>query len=391
MSEWSRDCREVLELLTEHHNVLIRGAPGTGKTRLLNEIAAAFAASTAVVATSGVPIHERGSRIPIPSRTTERARGVDPAPERTDRKVFRTVFHQNMRHRDFISGLVPRVTLEKHGGTAATEFVVQEGSLVRASEHAKLPSGASLLIIDEINRGPAVQLFGGALVSFEADKRLRADGTRGPQTSSFELLKAPNGELTEYELPFHLYTVAAMNEADTSVEPLDVAFLRRWRPYSLQPDVEALKSYFNVENLNSKRLPNTPTSAAHVYEAAILAWQAVNTRISRGRGPEFQIGHGVLIGPQSPPTGLDPALNFLHERWVFVQAHIAEVFFGDTRAIAEVLGVRYGTTSTHPYVLSERVFADEVRFELEGPPHMTPNDTYALFRAIVTADQAGES
>lgn len=387
MTKWSVDCLEILRLLRDHHNVLIKGPPSTGKTRLLNEVAAAFVQQGG----PGVPVHKPTAKVPIPAGGDTDLAKVQPAAKRTKRAVFRTVFHQNSKHREFITGLVPQVHPPAGNDRGAgappggTQFVVQQGTLFRASEHAKSFDGASLLIIDEINRGPAVQLFGGALVPFEKDKRLLEDGKASIQTSSFELVSPPSGEAKEYQLPFHLYTLGAMNEADTSVEPLDVAFLRRWRPYLLPPDTATLQKHFGVADLSFAALPEIATTAGHVYLAAIGAWQAVNERICIGRGPEFQIGHGVLMGTEPVPTATEDAARFLYERWIFVNAHIGEVFFGDVRAIAEVLGAG-DSAGNHPYKLVEHLFADEVRYELQGPSNLAPGNLYALFRAIRAAE-----
>lgn len=382
MTEWSSECIEVLELLRDNHNVLIKGPPGTGKTRLLQEVARAFVHSSA----AAPPVHVPAAKVSIPAASGSGGLAASqPSPERTDRKVFNTVFHQNAKHREFITGLVPVVhsSVGASGPSATgTQFVVQEGTLFRASQHAKSALGASLLVIDEINRGPAVQLFGGALVPFEKDKRLLPDGSSGPATASFELVAPPTGALAAYQLPFPLYTLAAMNEADTSVEALDVAFLRRWRPYVLRPNPSVLYDAFGVPN-DGAQPPATSSDPSHVYLAAIAALSAVNERIRKGRGSEFQIGHGVLLGAEKLATTVEEAASQVYGRWTVVQAHIEEVFFGDMRAVAAVLGVGLGSGS-HPFQLEEHLFADEVRFELTGPADLGPDTIYAFLIAVAS-------
>jgi 5-methylcytosine-specific restriction protein B len=286
--------------------------------------------------------------------------------------VFTTVFHQNTKHRDFVTGIVPGIG----AAGAALTFRVQLGKLYEAAEHAATPNGASLLIIDEINRGPAVQIFGGAIVAMESDKRLGPDGKRTPTTQTFDLMR-PDGSLASYALPHHLFILAAMNQADTSVEPLDVAFLRRWTPHLLAPDASILRGHFGLPDPLPDS-PEVPASAAQVYAALVRAWSAVNQRISIGRGAEYQIGHGVLMG-EAPPGAPDAALEFVRPGWEILRAHVEEVFFGDLRGVAAVFNVG---GAGHPLKLRTHSFAEQPRLELAGSTSPAGLELYKLLRAI---------
>ena len=105
-------------------------------------------------------------------------------------------------------------------GATPGKFRIAEGVLYKASEHARRAGHAALVIIDEINRGPAVQVFGGSIVAMESDKRLGPGGERMPSTQYFELLNPRTGDLIEYAFPESLYLLAAMNQADVSVDTL---------------------------------------------------------------------------------------------------------------------------------------------------------------------------
>lgn len=362
---------EVLRLLASRHNVLISGPPGTGKSRLLGEVAAAF--EHAVVARSG-PVVVPGAKVAIPaSPPAPPPPGWYPSAGRTNRKVFTTVFHQNTKHRDFVSGLVPCVTA---AGSSLT-FQVQIGKLIEAAEHALKPDGASLLIIDEINRGPAVQIFGGALVSMESDKRLDETGKPSKTTQTFDMAHR-DGSHMPFALPHHLYILAAMNQADTSVEALDVAFLRRWTPFYLPAEVEVLHQHFGLPH-PLPALPGSPSTGLDAYAAAVAAWTAVNTRIRIGKGSEYQIGHGVLMGA-APPSGVAEALAYIKPGWEVVRAHVEEVFFGDLRSIAAALNV--GGAPGHPLTLLTHTFADQPRLELQGASVHGGLDLYRLLASV---------
>ena len=373
----SDDCKLALKLLARSRNVLVSGPPGTGKSKLLAEVALAFETAFGLAPAGGHPKHNPVGGIPIPPAAGEVVKDI-PAPTKMDRKVFRTVFHQNSKYRDFVSGITPAVN--KQAGVPG--FTIVKGTLYRASEYAKGANGAALLIIDEINRGPAVQVFGGAIVAIESDKRMAPDGAKRAETQFFEMLDPASGDVIEYALPHDLYILAAMNQADASVEPLDVAFLRRWEPLRLEPDEVALRTFYGLGAKADKALPDVPANVNDVLEASVRAWVAVNGQIALGRGPEFQIGHGVLMSDVKPQTlGLPEALSALCVGWAKVRAHVEEVFFGDTRGIAAALNALDGP-GFNPFKLTETTFADDLRFRLEGPTNIAEGNIYAALRAF---------
>lgn len=376
---FSKDCLEVLASLKERRNVLISGPPAAGKSRLLNEVAAAFQSNVASPTAVAKPLHDPSASVPIPAHSSGPKLPPELAailPDRANRKVFRTVFHQNSKHREFLTGITPSL------GAAGT-FKVMEGILYRASEHARSEQGASLLIIDEINRGPAVQIFGGAIVAIEGEKRLSADGTNLPSTQFFELLDPKSAELVEYAFPHHLYILAAMNQADVSVEPLDVAFLRRWSPFRLEPNEAAIRQYFGLP-ASTAALPSSPATAGDVLEAAVQAWAKVNERISIGRGREYQLGHGALVVPSGKAIGdVAAALKHAANCWNLIKAHADEVFFGDVRGLSASLNA-LGDVPNHPYVLEEAMFADEPRPQLRGPLTATSIDVFKILASVAS-------
>ncbi len=376
VGDFSAECLHVLQLLARSKNVLIAGAPGAGKSRLLAEVALAFETAFGLAPAGGAPKLSPVGGIPIPPAAGA-VKDV-PAPTKMDRKVFRTVFHQNSKYRDFVSGITPAV----NKAVGDPDFTIVKGTLYRASEHAKGTNGAALLIIDEINRGPAVQVFGGAIVAIESDKRLAPNGAKRAETQYFEMLDPATGDVIEYALPHDLYILAAMNQADASVEPLDVAFLRRWEPLRLEPDEAALRTFYGLGAKGANALPDAPANVNDALEASVRAWVAINAQIALGRGPEFQIGHGVLMSDVKPQTQAFPeALGVLCVGWAKVRAHVEEVFFGDTRGIAAALNALDGP-AFNPFKLTETTFADDLRFRLEGPTNFTEGNIYTALRAF---------
>jgi len=311
----------------------------------MNEVAALFEQSA-------IPAHHPAAHVPIPPggavATAEVAASL-PSPTRAVRKVFKTAFHQGTKYRDFVRGLAPTTAAGEGEGT----FRVTDGTLYEAAEFAAAPNQAALVAIDEINRGPAVQVFGDTIVLIEADKRLADDGSIPDTAQSIRIIDN-NGDLMDWHMPLPVYLIAAMNQADTSVEPLDVAFQRRWQPYKLQPDPATLGEFLGVDPAGNP--PDTPTDPSDVFLVAVRAWAAVNDRIKLGRGPEYQLGHGVLMEARPTAATVAEAIEQVRNPWNRIRAHVDEVFFGHVRGIAAVLNV---DADGHPFKIEDSFFAGD--------------------------------
>lgn len=343
------DVRAILKALATRKNVIVSGPPGTGKSRLLNQVRDLFEWKDSQMGA------DPEGEIPLPEERGEIPQWF-PSPQRTKgRETFATVFDQNTKYRDFMRGLVPKV------GQAGV-FEVTRGTLYRASVYALEEGKAALVIVDEINRGPAVAAFGSALVGLEPDKRLGAEGERLATTQQFELL-GDEGELASFALPADLYLLAAMNEADTSVEPLDVAFLRRFAPYRLEPQPAVLRDHLGLP-AETGELANSPSHPSDVYEALAQAWAVLNKQVLLARGAAYQLGHGALMHRTAPTGGLEAAREYSAEAWATMRAHLDEVFFGDTRAMADILRVEHEAS---PYDLEEATFAGQSVSRITGP------------------------
>lgn len=356
---------EILALLAEDKNVLLAGAPATGKTTLLNMVAQLFVErGETVVEPYGAAAFPKGTPAddaPFPGGTCKH------------RRVFRTTFHQGTKYRDFVRGIIPVP------GTDSVRFEVSEGILWKAAEYAKEPDHAALLIIDEINRGPAVSIFGDMISAFEADKRLGDNGKVVPGKTVTVQILDDNAKLVDYQLPSSLYILGAMNQADSSVEPMDAAFMRRWRRTKIHPSMASLFLYFGIEDISSK-LPAAPATAKDVYRLAVDALTTINYKIRLVRGEDYQIGQGVFmkLPKDQLPGSLEGALQYIADCWPVVDAHIEEVFFSDKEAIAEVLNAGEGSFFT----VSNLTFAGRQVTAIEQP-EISSENVYDMLLSLV--------
>lgn len=352
----------VLRALRQKRNVLLTGAPSCGKTHLMQEVVRAFRDTPAPSPASAPPRAGSGRiAIPAPAAAGER-RPELPSPGRVQREVFRIAFSAITKPRHFTSAFVP-------AGAGGAQ--VARGVLLQAND-AAIGGAASLLVIDELNRGPAVSLFGDAIVSIEPDKRMGDDDRPTEFSWPLQTLDAQGSPAQEY-LSDHLYILAAMNEADASIEPIDVAFLRRFQRIPVVPRADTARRLIGAAGADVA-LPAAPSSSAEVCEAAVRAWVRVNDRIAIGRAPEYQIGHGIFLNPASPPQDLATALDRAVGWWSQIYTHVREVFFGDAvglgiavNAGADAAGYRLEDV---PYGLDQK--------ERIVEPTIDPQTIYAL-------------
>lgn len=96
------------------------------------------------------------------------------------------------------------------------------------------------------------------------------------ETRFFEIFGPIFGDVIEHALPHGLYALAVMNQADVSVEPLDVVFLRCWEPLRLKPDKSILRACCGLGTRNIDVLSDLPGSKTDVLEASVGAWVAIN-------------------------------------------------------------------------------------------------------------------
>lgn len=175
------DLTAMKGLLERKKNLILQGAPGTGKT---------YAARRLAYATMG---------------------------EEDDSRIGFVQFHQSYTYEDFVIGYRPN----GEGG-----FDIQPGIFADFCARAARDSERSyFFIIDEINRANISKVFGELLMLIEADHR----------GDSIEL-SIDRRRLT---VPENLFIIGMMNTADRGLALIDYALRRRFAFFDMKPALDA--------------------------------------------------------------------------------------------------------------------------------------------------------
>lgn len=203
------------KLLKSKHNIILQGAPGTGKT--YNTAAIALS----VLGIDGVDLDNHDEV-------------MKKYEELQDDRIFFTTFHQSLDYEDFVEGLKPRVQTNENGESLGVTYEPEDGIFKRAC-NAVVTDKSVVLIIDEINRGNVSKIFGELITLLEADKR---DKGNHPIKVRLPYSK------TLFGVPSNLYIIGTMNTTDRSTGTLDYALRRRFAFVTLKSDPNVIVKHY---------------------------------------------------------------------------------------------------------------------------------------------------
>jgi hypothetical protein len=269
------------EIILESKNMILHGAPGTGKT---------YGVENSI------------------KKRLEYLKDQDAANQYT-----LVQFHPSYGYEDFIDGIKPAgidsggtLKLELKNGRFKEICIEAFKELINADKEKMKKIKKFYFVADEVNRAELSRVFGELLLCIEEDKRLSVKdgvvyGTK-VKTQNSCLWKKEHavvvlngqGELDDsgkdfyFGIPENLYFIGTMNDIDRSVDSFDMALRRRffWKHYEC-----------NYEVILDKYSVSDP---AKVERYDLICKKLNNHIVSENGfnlGESYQLGHSYFLKP----------------------------------------------------------------------------------------------
>ena len=293
----------IKALLENDFNVILTGAPGTGKTYAAREVAKAISEDEWDA--------EKGNW--------------------KDGRIASVQFHPGYDYSDFVIGMKPvLVTKEAKevfrdaGGLYTTANNNPDGEpktyIKKTSTYVsydwkdgvfkKFAAKAMgdlehnyVFLIDEINRADLSRVFGELFSLLEEEYRY-------PNGKGSDFILLPNGE--RFSIPKNLYIIGTMNDIDRSVESMDFALRRRFAWYEVKPQdptsteldaiIKAKQEEGKISNENAKKLDKAMKALNKLIAPPTKEGDEKRTENQSGEpsldlrlGSEYQLGGAIFV------------------------------------------------------------------------------------------------
>lgn len=236
--------KDITNKLLKSKNIILRGAPGTGKSYLAKAIASQII-------------------------------GISNEELETSKQFEFVQFHPNYDYADFVEGIRPVLSSDGNMG-----FNLKSGIFKKFCEAAIIEQKDRSLdkcreknenyieynnhdkkfvfVIDEINRGEISKIFGELFFSIDPSYR----GITGAVKTQYSNMES---DKDKFYIPENVYIIGTMNDIDRSVDTFDFAMRRRFRFI----EIKANENIEMLESLGNKK------------EQAIIRMTKLNEAISQ--------------------------------------------------------------------------------------------------------------
>ena len=209
-------------ILDKNYNLILTGAPGTGKTYLAKQIAAQMILGK------------------------EYDENVASEKEKMEEQYDFVQFHPSYDYTDFVEGLRPI-----DDGTGNISFHREDGIFMdfcrralKAYNNATDKENAPkyVFVIDEINRGELSKIFGELFFCIDPGYRGEDGKVKTQYNNLWKEDKFDDSDF--FFIPKNVYIIGTMNDIDRSVESMDFAMRRRFafREVKASDNIEMLKN-----------------------------------------------------------------------------------------------------------------------------------------------------
>lgn len=268
---------DIKELLEKNYNIILTGAPGTGKTYLAKKIAEKITGDSNTV--GFVQFHPSFDYTDFVEGLRPKQNGSDVGFELKDGIFKKFCAKAGKELYDIYNTKLEKL---KNTNKQATADNKKEAYNLAIKESKKY-----VFIIDEINRGEISKIFGELFFSIDPGYRGKSGAVRTQYANMVkdcnEFDKALNqtNVFGHIFVPDNVYIIGTMNDIDRSVESMDFAFRRRFAFY----EVKATDKMLNSLELNPQHL-----------EQLKRKMNAVNNAIvKQGLTEAYQIGGSYFL------------------------------------------------------------------------------------------------
>ena len=244
-----KDFVNIESFLRCNQNIILTGAPGTGKTYLAKKVASYMI--------TGNSDFERFDKEVDTDLADEEQEKFKSDKENFKKRCKFVQFHPSYDYTDFVEGLRPKqddnskqIVFERRNGIFK-EFCKEAVAEMANAKNDKRDAAPYVFIIDEINRGEISRIFGELFFSIDPGYR----GEKGKVDTQYQnLISQGNDFAGGFYVPENVYVIGTMNDIDRSVESMDFAFRRRFAFYEVEANADMLDYIENVDSDVIKKL-----------------------------------------------------------------------------------------------------------------------------------------